>query len=598
MLGLLPIVLLEIGLRVAGVGAEATDLHAGFGNVSPLFELNQTGELYRTSLAKEQFFVAQEFPAKKPEKEFRIFCLGGSTVQGRPYRPETSFGKWLELDLNARDTTRTYRSINCGGVSYASYRLRPVLKEVLNYQPDLIVLATGHNEFLEDRTYSDLKSRSGARLLVESAAKYSRTVMLLRKLTGGAPRQEPTNDTPSLSEGVEARLDDEAGYASYHRDDEWHDQVCAQYRNSVQAMVQMCRDADVPVLLVRLGANLRDCPPFKSEHKLGLSVEDEQRWRDLFDEATAAGDSDSAAALKLYQQALKIDDQYPLLHFRIARCQDELGNIDEANVSFQNALNADICPLRMISRISDDLLSVAESNDTMLVDAASMIAAASPDNIPGYESYIDHVHPTIGVHQLIGRVIADRLQSEGLVGGQAISIQQRRKVYFRHISQLGPAYFSNGRRRIGWLEGWARRQRLFDETLPVDARGYVATSIRYLDLHDYDTAGDNLQMAVAVDAAAAKLLLDHAAHLFGQGRPADAKWVLKELRRGKLNDDSAGELQLADLVLAVEDKNRQQVAAIYAQAENSWLELSGLTESPWLLQMPNVIQQAKSLITE
>ena len=44
-LGLLPFVFLETGLRLFGVGAEATDLHAGFGDVTPLFELDSdTGQ--------------------------------------------------------------------------------------------------------------------------------------------------------------------------------------------------------------------------------------------------------------------------------------------------------------------------------------------------------------------------------------------------------------------------------------------------------------------------------------------------------------------------------------------------------------------------
>ncbi|MCH8149146.1 MAG: hypothetical protein IH987_14380, partial [Planctomycetes bacterium] len=32
----------------------------------------------------------------------------------------------------------------------------PILTEVLGYEPDLIIVATGHNEFLEDRAYPPL----------------------------------------------------------------------------------------------------------------------------------------------------------------------------------------------------------------------------------------------------------------------------------------------------------------------------------------------------------------------------------------------------------------------------------------------------------
>ena len=109
-----------------------------------------------------QFFVESyqsanaEENANKSRDEFRIFCLGGSTVQGRPYANETSFTTWLELSLQAADPRRQWQVVNCGGVSYASYRLLPIMKETLQYEPDLYIIYTGQNEFLEERTYGEI----------------------------------------------------------------------------------------------------------------------------------------------------------------------------------------------------------------------------------------------------------------------------------------------------------------------------------------------------------------------------------------------------------------------------------------------------------
>ena len=96
-------------------------------------------------------FRPDGFARENGPKEFRIFCLGGSTVQGSPFAIETAFSTWLELSLQAAEPKRQWDVVNCGGVSYASYRLVPILEEVLGYEPDLIILYTGHNEFLEDR---------------------------------------------------------------------------------------------------------------------------------------------------------------------------------------------------------------------------------------------------------------------------------------------------------------------------------------------------------------------------------------------------------------------------------------------------------------
>ena len=525
LLGLAPFLLLEVTLRILGVGAP-TDVHAGFGT-APLFELSDDESTYRTALAREQFFVAEEFDAKKPDREFRIFCLGGSTVQGRPFRPETSFGGWLQVELNACDSSRRYRTINCGGISYASYRLKPVLREVLNYQPDLIVIATGHNEFLEDRTYSGMKSRSAGRFLMDELAGSLHTVAAVRQLMGTGPRQEPGESDDRLSEKVETRLDDDAGYASYHRNDEWYQQVCSQYRDSVSEMVAMCDKAGVRLILVHLGSNLRDCPPFKSEHASDLSVDDEQRWQALFDSATQ--ETDVTRALDLYLQAELIDATYPLLQFRIARCLDKLGQHEEALKAYRAARDLDVCPLRMVSKMESDLQQIAKNTGVPLVDVRSEVAALGSDGIGGQESYIDHVHPNIAAHQTMASKLVGQLVKLGTVPDSAPSVARQREVRQQHVERLSKAYFANGGRRIGWLEGWARRQRLFDETQPTDGRTYQAAALRYLELRQLDEAKDMLDGSLDVAPGKAEDLVGAAAGLFQSGRVFEAGWLLDRM---------------------------------------------------------------------
>ena len=41
-----------------------------------------------------------------------------------------------------------------------SYRLLLILEKCLQYKPDLFIVCTGHNEFLEDRSYAHLKERA------------------------------------------------------------------------------------------------------------------------------------------------------------------------------------------------------------------------------------------------------------------------------------------------------------------------------------------------------------------------------------------------------------------------------------------------------
>ena len=303
LLGLAAFILLEVTLRLFDIGQP--DNTSGFDPAAPLFE--RQGAVYRTARAREPFFCPQEFPAQKSSRAFRIFCLGGSTVYGHPYLSDTAFPRWLEMELAGADPTRTYQAVNCGGVSYASYRLLPILKEILRYQPDLVIITTGENEFLEDRTYQSLKSRSPFRAWFDHVAHSLRTLNLIRTwMRPTQPQLTKTSVEVPFSAEVKPRLDERSGYASYHRDDAWHQRVAEQFEQSINAMLSAARAAGVPVVLIKLGSNLRDCPPFKSEHRADLTPEHERAWQAAFDAATAAEaveHPDLERALTLYRKA-------------------------------------------------------------------------------------------------------------------------------------------------------------------------------------------------------------------------------------------------------------------------------------------------------
>ncbi|MFM9952457.1 MAG: SGNH/GDSL hydrolase family protein [Opitutaceae bacterium] len=531
--GLLPLVALEAGLRLCDVGrpADAPDPFAGFNRNFPLFE--RQGAVYRTARARAPFIAPQEFPAEKPRGSFRLFCFGGSTVYGHPYTGETAFPKWLELELAGRDPARAWQAINCGGVSYASYRIAPMVQEVLHYQPDLIIVATGHNEFLEDRTYHSLKTRSALWSGLQRTVYSLHTVNLVRqslfrdRATARSSAAVST-DGGELSPHVNTRLDYASGYASYRRDEVWWQNVVAQYDESVRQIVAACRAAHVPVLLVRLGSNLRDCPPYKSEHRAGLAPGAEAGWQAAFDLATATERTDLPRALQVYQEAAAIDADYALLNFRIARTLDRLGRPTEALPYFERAKDTDICPLRITAPLEHTLLRIAAETDTPLVDAAQIIAARSPDGIPGNDWYIDHVHPSIGGHQLIARTIAAQFPARGwLLGAAEWPEAQRVKTYTSHLTSLGPAYLADGKRRLAWLEDWAKRQRLAAETIPNDAAGFARLAFRHLDLGDETAARDALREALKRDTGVADLVRARAQALTAQGRDDSAATLLR-----------------------------------------------------------------------
>ena len=182
LLGLSPFLLFEIGCIVFDWGRE-TDFDDPFGTFhspSPLFVTDSEGQEYAIAPARLKYFAPDKFPAKKSPNTFRMFCLCGSTVQARSFSTPSAFFTWPRPSLTAADDRRNWEVVNCGGVSYASYRLVPILKECLTHQPDLIILCTGHNEFLEERTYAPVKHASPVVAMLIRVFSQLRSFVLLR----------------------------------------------------------------------------------------------------------------------------------------------------------------------------------------------------------------------------------------------------------------------------------------------------------------------------------------------------------------------------------------------------------------------------------
>jgi hypothetical protein len=91
------------------------------------------------------------FAAEKPPNGFRVFLLGGSAAGGWPYDlGGFSIADHLRKKLEILYPGHAIDVINAAGGTYASHRVRFVFDEIIDYDPDLIVLYSGNNEFLEN----------------------------------------------------------------------------------------------------------------------------------------------------------------------------------------------------------------------------------------------------------------------------------------------------------------------------------------------------------------------------------------------------------------------------------------------------------------
>ena len=103
LLAVVPFLVAEGVFALLGKGEPdlSEDPFVGFKKVTPLFEKNEAGDRYEIlNESRLEWFYPQSFPADKGDNTFRVFCVGGSTVAGRPYSVEPAFSSWLDVSCN------------------------------------------------------------------------------------------------------------------------------------------------------------------------------------------------------------------------------------------------------------------------------------------------------------------------------------------------------------------------------------------------------------------------------------------------------------------------------------------------------------------
>jgi tetratricopeptide (TPR) repeat protein len=424
---------LELTLLLLGVAPVTVDSDpfVGFASELPLYvpQTDAAGRVWMvTAENKRSLFNDQRFLRSKPRGTFRVFCLGGSTTYGRPYDDQTSFARWLREFLPAADDSRQWEVVNAGGISYASYRVAALMEALARYQPDLFIVYTGHNEFLERRAYAAmLHTPPWVRGLHARLAGLRTYAVLRRSIRArSAEIARGVEQRDLLPAEVDAILDRSHGLDLYHRDQVFARRVIRHYRISLERMVAVARYAGAEVLLVAPAANLRDFEPFKSQHREGLSPQQREAWQGLVHRAGSAfEDGDYRSSLAALDEAARIDDRYARLHFLRGRVLGRLGRWREARSAFVRARDEDVCPLRALTPVQRVVREVAAGERVPLVDFAEFVARRADYGIPGSDWFVDHVHPTIKGHRLLALELVDAMRERGLLNSRADRLRDR-----------------------------------------------------------------------------------------------------------------------------------------------------------------------------
>ena len=381
--------LVEGGLRLFGYGYSTNFFVKNETTNTYIPNEKFSRRFYSPKVAKDPLPFSIASP--KVEGVFRIFVLGSSAAWGTP-SPSCSFSRILSVMLRGQYPDVKFEVINTAIMGVNSHIVLPIARDCASHQPDLFIVYLGNNEvigFHGAKTHSSDSIPSLSFIRGSLWVKSTRTGQLLASLI----------DSPDSDDGAARPQDME--YFRNHRaasDDPERLQVYENFRANMADICDVAGECGAGMLVATVAVNLRDSPPFGSLHRDDLTFAELARWEAAYSSGVEAERFQRyPQAVRHYLDAMKIDDRFADLHFRLGRQYLTLGRFDEARKHYILARDLDAMSGRADTPINQSIRQVVASKrrkGVELVDLERAIAQCDlcEHEIPGGNLFYEHVH--------------------------------------------------------------------------------------------------------------------------------------------------------------------------------------------------------------
>jgi tetratricopeptide (TPR) repeat protein len=456
-LALLPFLILaalEAGLHLANYGGEqnlfiTADFDPRYWTVNPA-----AGSRYFLNKTVMPATAYDFFLKQKPANGYRIFVLGESSAAGYPYLYNGTFPRMLLTRLRDYFPERHIEMINLGMPAVHSYTLLDFTRELLNYEPDAMLIYTGHNEFYGALGIGSTESLGPFRGLVRLYLRLQdfRLFCLLRDGIRALRGKGTTKET-TLMESMVREQHILLGSALYQKGREI-------FQENLLDIIGRARQRHVAVVVGELVSNVRDQKPFVSVFNAST---DQSRWNEIFSKGEAllspqhAGD-DLTQALNYFQQAAVIDTMPAKLHFAVGRCFEALGRYDEARAAYYRAKDLDALRFRASEDFNRAIHEVCLSQDVPVAPMVAAFEQASPHRLIGENLMLEHLHPNVAGYFLMAKTFGETIRRHGLIAAQWDSARAQPDSVYWAQTGVTPLDEEVARIRLGRLmSGWPFR---------------------------------------------------------------------------------------------------------------------------------------------
>jgi lysophospholipase L1-like esterase len=459
---LLPVVLLallEAGLRLPG-----------FGQSYPLFVPvpEAPGYLRANRDVVRRFMVDDRdtpnlwirpvyFRREKAPDTFRIVVQGESTTEGYPYGYGASPAGMLQQRLQRTFPQRKIEVITTAMSAVSTYPLLDFSGEILEIQPDAVVIYAGHNEYVGLLGVGSGISAGRRRPVVLSFLwlKDVRILQLGRRALAALRPPTPREQGRTLMATIVAEKRIPYGSPLYRRGLE-------QYRANLRALLRRYRKAGVPVFIGTMVSNERDQPPFLS----GQGAE---------------------------------------AHFRRGRALEKLGRYREARQAYLAAKDRDELRFRAPEEINAILREVAAEQGARVVEVQEAFYRAARNGIIGHDLMLEHLHPNLRGYFLLADAFYGALRDRKMIGTWETPVPREQAWREIPVTAVDRLY---GEWRAQYLmSDWpfTERKKPFRIPPPADpveeiAESYYRSRIQWPDamrllLHHYRATGNTAEAA-------------------------------------------------------------------------------------------------------
>lgn len=327
-------------------------------------------------ISKKYFTISQNatignqetFYKEKPPGTLRFFVLGASSAIGFPYMHNGAFPRMLKYKLQFLLPENNIEIINVSLTAINTYTLYDFSKQIVNYQPDGILIYAGHNEY-----YGALGVASTSRIGRNShliqlalASKELKLVQELNMLTDKLGAKDPNliNPDRTLMERMAAHqlIPYQSGLFTAGVE---------QFDRNLRKIFTLYKKHQIPVFIGTLAGNLKGQAPLSNEDSDPYNAPDEYTQGEQ-----AYQQTQYTEALQHYMRA----KDYDPLRFRAPDIFNQI-----------------------IRRYTN------EFDNVHVVDVYQIFANHSPNGIIGNELLLEHVHPNLTGHKLIAETFYQAL---------------------------------------------------------------------------------------------------------------------------------------------------------------------------------------------